>query len=127
MTPMLKHAAVALTATLLAGPAFAQAPAHPYDGDWAGVLEANGQKLHLELHVKSDASGSTAVLDSLDQGATIPATAVKMENGGVSILFLPVAGELTGKLSADGSQIVGSWAQGATLPLTLTRKAAAKP
>lgn len=127
MTSKLRRLAVALAAALLAGPAFAQTPAHPYDGDWAGVLEAGGQKLRLELHVKSDAGGSTAVLDSLDQGATIPATAVKMENGGVSILFLPVAGELTGKLSADGAQIVGSWTQGATLPLTLTRKAPAKP
>lgn len=123
MTSKLKRLAVAVAAAFLAGPAFAQAPAHPYDGDWAGVLEAGGQKLRLELHVKSDASGAlSASLDSLDQGSTLPATAVKIENGQFSALFLSAGGELTGKLSPDGAQIVGSWVQGATLPLTLTKK-----
>jgi hypothetical protein len=34
-------------------------------------------------------------------------------------------GELKGKLSSDGKTINGSWTQGTSLPLTLTRKAAA--
>ena len=127
MTSKLTHLAVAMAAAFLAGPAFAQAPAHPYDGDWAGTLEVGGQKLRLELHVKSDAAATTAVIDSLDQGATIPATAVKTEGGQLSVLFLSIGGELTGKLSPDGTQIVGTWAQGNNLPLTLTKKAATKP
>jgi hypothetical protein len=124
MTSKLRQFAVALAAAFLAGPAFAQAPAHPYDGDWAGVLEIGGQKLRLELHVKSDAAATTAVIDSLDQGATIPATAVKTDGGQLSVLFLSIGGELTGKLSPDGTQIVGNWAQGATTPLTMTKKPA---
>ncbi|HEY2356544.1 MAG TPA: hypothetical protein VGH86_03775 [Phenylobacterium sp.] len=103
---------------LVAAPAMAQT----YDGDWAGALEAGGQKLRLELHVKTDAKGTNAVIDSLDQGATIPATAVKTEGGQLNILFLSIGGELTGKLSPDGKQIVGTWAQGQTMPLTLTKK-----
>src|SRR6185437_1173731 len=121
--PMLRlklAAAVALAAGLIAGPALAAG----YDGDWAGVLEAGGQKLRLELHVKSDGKETTAVLDSLDQGSVIPASAVKTEGGAVSVLFLSIGAELTGKLSPDGTQIVGAWSQGATLPLTLTRKSA---
>jgi hypothetical protein len=115
-------AGLALAAALIGGPALAQA----YDGDWAGTLEAGDQKLRLELHVKTDAKGATASLDSLDQGATIPATAVKTDGGELSILFLPIGGELTGKLSDDKTQIVGSWSQGATMPLTLTKKASGK-
>jgi hypothetical protein len=116
--------AAALAAALLAGAAAAQ-PAHPYDGDWAGTLEIGGQKLRLELHVKSDAAGATtAVIDSLDQGATIPATAVKTDGGQLSVLFLSIGGELTGKLSPDGGQIVGSWSQGQNTPLTMTKKPA---
>ncbi len=112
-------ATLALAAALVGGPALAQA----YDGDWAGVLEAGGQKLRLELHVKTDDKGATsAVIDSLDQGATIPATAVKTDGGQLSILFAAVGGELTGKLSADKTQIVGEWSQTGTLPLTLTKK-----
>jgi len=113
--------ALALAATLtLAGPALAQA----YEGDWAGTLQAGPNKLRLVLHVKSDKDGLNAVLDSLDQGATIPATAAKTEGGELSILFLAVGGELTAKLSPDGQTLAGSWKQGATLPLTLTKQPA---
>jgi hypothetical protein len=109
-----------LAALLVGTPALAG----PYDGDWAGTLDAGGQKLRLELHVTSDAKGTSAELDSLDQNVTIPATAIKTDGGQLSMLFLSVGGELTGKLSSDGSQIVGNWVQGASLPLTLTKKPA---
>lgn len=111
----------ALTAALaLAGAAAAQS----YDGDWEGVLQAGPNKLRIELHVKTDGANTTAVLDSLDQGATIPANAVKIENGELGALFMTVGGELKGKLSADGKAITGTWEQGLSIPLNLTRKAA---
>ncbi|MFL5298324.1 MAG: hypothetical protein ACJ798_18245 [Phenylobacterium sp.] len=98
--------------------------AQTFDGDWAGSLTANGKTLNLQLHIKTDANGSTAALDAVEQGVTIPASAVKTEGRQLSILFLSAGGELTGKLSPDGTQIVGSWNQGADLPLTLTKKPA---
>jgi hypothetical protein len=114
-------AVLAAAAALVATPVFAQS----YDGDWAGTLEVGGgQKLRLELHVKTAGKETTAVMDSLDQDASIPATAVKTENGQLNVLFLSIGGEFTGKLSADGSQIVGQWSQGGTAPLTMTKKAA---
>jgi hypothetical protein len=116
-----RRIALALTvAVLVAGPAAAQAPS--YDGDWAGTLDAQGQKLRLELHLKTVNGQETAELNSLDQGATIPATAVKTDGGQLSVLFLAVGGELTAKLSADGKTLTGTWSQGASLPLTMTRK-----
>jgi hypothetical protein len=120
-----RRVGLALAASLLlAAPAMAQA----YDGDWAGVLQAGPQKLRLALHVKTAGGETTAILDSLDQGASIPATAVKTDGGELSILFLSAGGELTAKLAADGQSLVGTWKQGATLPLTLTKQAAgAKP
>ena len=116
---------VAFAAALaIAAPAAAQA----YDGDWEGVLHAGPQNLRLELHVKTDAGQTSAVLDSLDQGMSIPATGVKTENGELGILFLSVGAELKGKLSPDGKTITGSWTQNQSLPLTLTKKpVAAKP
>lgn len=113
---------LALVATLaLAGPALAQA----YDGDWAGALQAGPQKLRLVLHVKTAAGSTTAQLDSLDQGAVLEATAVKTEGGELNILFLQAGGEFTGKLAPDGQSLVGTWKQGVSLPLTLTKQAAA--
>ena len=105
----------------LAGSAVAQT----YDGDWAGALQAGPQKLRLVLHVKTAAGATTATLDSLDQNATLDATAVKTDGGELNILFLQAGGEFTGKLGPDGQSLVGTWKQGASLPLTLTKQAAA--
>jgi len=118
-----RRVSLALAASLLlAAPAMAQA----FDGDWAGVLQAGPQKLRLLLHVKTAGGETTAVLDSLDQGASLPATAVKTDGGELNILFLSAGGELKAKLTPDGQALTGSWVQGATLPLTLTKQPAAK-
>lgn len=121
MTPAQAIRRLGLGVTLaaaLALPAFAQS----YDGDWAGALSAGGQTLHLVLHIKTENGQSTATLDSVDQGATIPASAVKTDGGQLSVLFLPISGEFAAKLSADGKSLEGTWTQGASLPLTLTKK-----
>jgi hypothetical protein len=114
-------------ATMLAfaAPAVAQTAVQAYVGDWEGVLQAGPQKLRLALHLKTDEGQTTAVLDSLDQGMSMTSTAVKADNGELGILFIAAGGELKGKVSADGKTINGSWNQGLSMPLTLTRKAAA--
>jgi hypothetical protein len=119
-----KRLALGCAAALLVNaPAWAQA----HDGDWAGSLKApGGQELHLILHVTTKAGATDAVLDSIDQGASIPSAAYKAEGNKVSILFLAVGGELEGEFAPDGKTFAGTWKQGATVPLTLTRKTAAK-
>jgi hypothetical protein len=107
----------------LAAPAAAQT-VDAYAGDWEGVLHAGPQNLRLELHLKTAGGETTATLDSLDQGISMPATGVKIEGGELGILFLAAGGELKGNISSDGKTIAGSWSQGVSLPLTLTRKAA---
>ena len=118
-----KRLALGCAATLLfSAPAWAQA----HDGDWTGSLKTpSGQELHLILHLTTKAGATDAVLDSVDQGATIPAAAYKAEGNKVSILFLAVGGELEGEFAPDGKTFSGTWKQGATMPLTLTRQAAA--
>jgi uncharacterized protein len=76
--------------------------------------------------VTTKAGATDAVLDSIDQGASIPSAAYKAEGNKVSILFLAVGGELEGEFAPDGKTFTGTWKQGATVPLTLTRKTAAK-
>ena len=123
LTMTRRVAAATLAAFIATAPASAQA--QTYDGDWEGVLQVpNGPKLRLALRVKTEGGATTAVLDSLDQGATIPSSAVKTDGGQLEVLFLSIMGELKGKLSPDGKQIEGSWTQGGTLPLTLTKSAA---
>ena len=120
LVSILRRAGLALAATLvLAGPAMAQA----YDGDWAGALSAGGAEAAPGAACEDRGGAtSTATLDSLDQNATLEATAVKTEGGELSILFLSAGGELVAKLAPDGQSLVGEWKQGATLPLTLTKQ-----
>lgn len=112
---------------VLAGVALAAALALPavaetYDGDWSGALSVNGQTLHLVLHIKTASGETSAVLDSVDQGASIPSTAVKTENGQIMIFFAPILGDYTAKLAADGKSLNGTWTQGGSLPLVMTKK-----
>lgn len=114
---------LALAATLaLAGPARAQA----HDGDWTGSIKPPGQELHVILHIATKAGETEAILDSVDQGVTIPSAGYKADGNKVSILFLSVGGELEGEFTPDGQTFTGTWKQGITLPLTLAKKPAVK-
>ena len=104
----------------LAGPTQAQT----FDGVWEGTLQAGFQKFRLELEVKTEGKEMGAQLISLDQNnQKIPATAVKVETGELGVLLLNMGAEIKGKVEPDGKTFKGTFWQGASLPLTLTRKA----
>ena len=94
------------------------------DGIWLGALQAGGQTLHIQLHVKSDATGQEfCTNDSLDQGA------MGLECGKVAFTApdfsfdVPVVhGSWAGKLSADGNTLTGTWNQGSPMALNFTRQ-----
>jgi hypothetical protein len=112
------------TALWVAGSAAAQT----HDGDYAGAIKLpSGQELHLVLHLTTKGGDTDATLDSIDQAVTIPASACKTDGNKISILFLAVGGELEGDFTADGKTFTGTWKQGVTLPLTLTKTAPAAP
>ena len=122
MRPLKSLVILAAWAALLAAAPAAAQPASAYNGDWAGALDAGGQTLHLVLHVKTEGATQTAELESIDQGATVPAAAIKTDGGQLSVLFMAVGGELSSKLSADGKTLTGTWTQGQVFPLVLTKK-----
>lgn len=118
---------VALACAALLLSAAPAAAAGPHDGDWAGVMKAGPQTFHMVLHLTTEKDGPAAELDSLDQGISIPASAIMNDGPKMSILFLAVSGELEGQFSADNKTFTGTWKQGLALPLTLTRQGAAAP
>ena len=71
MKNTIRHLTVALTfLIILSLPVFAQNAAKvSVEGNWLSTLEYNGIKLRLVLKVAKSASGLTAKLDSIDQGA----------------------------------------------------------
>jgi serine-type D-Ala-D-Ala carboxypeptidase/endopeptidase len=103
------------------------------DGIWLGTLQAGGASLRIQAHVRSDDSGKEyGSLDSLDQHAMgLDCSAVTFSSDDFTFDVPVVKGSFTGKLSADGNTLTGTWSQNKSfLPLTLTRQKeeiAAKP
>ena len=113
---------------LIAGTA-PTADAQTVAGDWQGTLRAGAASLRIEVHIAAEPGGQfKGTLDSLDQGARgIPLSAIALNDRRLTFTVPAVAGSFTGTLSDDGNTIEGSWSQGASLPLVLTRGMPAAP
>ena len=105
----------------------AQTASSPVDGIWLGTLNAGGQMLRLQLHLRVGPAGvGNCALDSLDQGAPgIPCGNVQVSGDSLSFEVPAVQGKYVGKLSADGNTLTGIWSQGGSLVLVLERQTAA--
>ncbi|MCX6620468.1 MAG: alpha/beta fold hydrolase, partial [Acidobacteria bacterium] len=100
--------------------------AQPVEGLWSGTLEA-GVKLRLVLRVKAAGPGKlTATLQSVDQGVTLPVSAITLDHQTVAFEVQQIGGSFKGTLNLAASEITGQWSQmGAVLPLIFTRTARA--
>ena len=100
-------------------------------GHWQGSLRPGAApiELRLVLHVNSGEGGALkATLDSLDQGANgIPVSSVGLTNDAVHLELAAIQASYEGKLSADGSEIVGMWKQGALEAALVFKRLAAPP
>jgi D-alanyl-D-alanine-carboxypeptidase/D-alanyl-D-alanine-endopeptidase len=96
------------------------------DGIWLGTLGAGPQAIRGQLTVKSDQSGKEyCALDSLDQGISgLECSNVAFSGNDFSFDIPAVRGRYTGKLSADGKSLDGTWNQGTPQPLRFERQAA---
>jgi murein DD-endopeptidase MepM/ murein hydrolase activator NlpD len=104
-------------------PGLSQTPAPTLEGSWQGTL---GGKLRLVLTLTKSGSGEyKGILDSLDQGATIPADKVTLNGEKLRVDFERVNGFYEGTLNQDGSEISGTWTQNnAKQPLAFKRSQA---
>lgn len=91
------------------------------DGVWTGKLNVGPQTLTLVLHVAHEASGNAVCsLDSPDQGAmNIPVKSDYCSADSISISLEQLGLSYQGRLKGD--EIVGTFMQGTTFPLTLKR------
>ena len=94
-------------------------------GDWQGTIKAGGAELRLVLHIAKGYNGAfKATLDSVDQGANgIPVTTISLKDAKLNFTVDSVHGSYDGKVSADASEISGTWTQGQPLPLEFKRSA----
>jgi len=98
-------------------------------GDWLGTLRVGADSLRIAIHISAVADGQfKGTLDSLDQSARgIPMAAITVSDRQLTFTVPAVAGSFAGTLSDDGNTIDGSWTQGVSLPLVLTRGAPPPP
>lgn len=96
---------------------------HGIEGFWQGALDAGVVKLRLLMKFSRTPDGKLkGLLDSLDQGVNeIPMNVVDFQNDSLHVEMKSIGASYDGKLSADGTQIVGEFSQGSKLPLTLNR------
>jgi murein DD-endopeptidase len=108
-------------------PCFAQLPTNSPEGSWKGTLGAGMIKLRLVLTLTQPSTGAyKAVLESLDQGATIPADKVTLNGDKLRVDFERVNGFYEGVINKDATEITGTWTQNAsTQPLAFKRAEAA--
>ncbi len=115
--------AVVMMGFVLAGAAHAQERgAQEAVGDWHGVLVLPTGELRLGLEITAKAGGGYAAkLSSPDQGpGTFPADEVSVENGHLTFALKRLSATYDGHWDAAKSAWVGTFTQGAGIPLTLT-------
>jgi pimeloyl-ACP methyl ester carboxylesterase len=79
-------------------------------GDWFGLLTFPGGKLHINLHIKKEAVGLTATMDSPDQGANaLPVTTITFTNNILN--FAIPSGGISYKGTLEGKTIKGTFTQ----------------
>jgi hypothetical protein len=100
------------------------------EGKWTAVLTVGGRQNEMVLTIANRADGTAAAtIANVDEGG-IEVPVDSMMRTGANVTFdLPSVGvAFTAVLSADGSELAGTYTQrAAAVPLTFHRAAAAKP
>lgn len=90
-------------------------------GAWQGTVQA-GQPLRIVFTIVNAEGGPRTTLHSIDQGASMAATGPVVQGTAVRMTVTAIDGTFEGRLSADGTAMIGTWtARGSGQPLTLTR------
>ena len=94
------------------------------EGVWKGTLEVGWTRLRLILTLtKSESSGYSGKIDSIDQGETIPVDRVTVTGDALRLEMKSVGGVYVGALGEDRSEMNGKYTQnGASVPLVFKAK-----
>jgi hypothetical protein len=99
--------------------------AKEFEGTWRGMLDVQGTQNHVLLKMTNHADGtSTGVVVNLDSGAIeVPISAITQKASSLTVQVNIVGGTLAATLSADGSELSGTWSQrGLSAPIAFKRE-----
>ena len=116
-----------VTILLFALTVAAQVPSKSVEGNWLGTLEIGETKLRVVLKIEKSATGYSAKLDSVDQGASdLPMDSIVLDGNKLSFSAAAYGLSYEGTLNDTGDEIGGTFKQGPNqLPLVLKRTAEA--
>ncbi|MDB4964748.1 MAG: peptidase [Myxococcales bacterium] len=116
---------------LLVGASAHADPSGGVEGVWRGAL---GGRLHLVVTFSKSGDGKLGgVLESVDQGATLPMDSVTVTGSAVRFTIARIGGVYDGKLDTAGAALDGTWTQNGVPPQPLSfardsgKSAAAQP
>jgi hypothetical protein len=95
------------------------------EGTWKGALDVNGRQLRFVLKMANQADGTAAgSIANLDEGLEIPITTITQKASTLTLDVRIVGGSYAASINAQGTELVGTWAQGSlAAPLTFRRAA----
>jgi hypothetical protein len=95
----------------------------PFEGTWNGTIQSRMGPMRLLLHLANQDNASTARIVNLDQGSLeIPATTIVQDGATLTLEFKSVGASYKGTLSADGTEVSGTYSQAkSSVPLVFRR------
>jgi len=119
---------LAAAITVAFAPPLAAQPAADPSGHWEGTLQAPAMEVPFAIDLAKNDQGQLAGTLSLPVEHILGLPLLKVTVDGAAVSFYARADQpLNGALSADGTTITGDYfAEGATVPFSLTRRGAAK-
>jgi hypothetical protein len=99
--------------------------AKEFEGTWTGVIEFNGQQMHLALKLANQADGAAkGSIQNTDIAGPELAVGITQKDKTLTFDVPAIGGAYTGTLNAEGTEIAGQWSQaGASLPLVFKKPA----
>ena len=96
------------------------------EGPWSATLEGanqNGTKRQVILMLSNEPDGSsTGTVVNAGDGLEVPIASIKQDASTITLDLKAVGGSYSGRVNAEGTEIVGTFIQGtAVLPLTFRR------
>jgi len=90
-------------------------------GTWNGALEANGRELRLIMTIVPQTDGTmTADMIDVGEGGLRSPLKLTQEGSNLTIESIAIPAKIAGALSADATELIGTFTQGPTsLPVTL--------
>jgi hypothetical protein len=96
------------------------------EGDWSAALDVNGVHMGLELRLANQPDGTaTGRLVNISQGGLQLPLLVAQTASSVTLESTAVPGSFAGALDAAGTELTGTWTEGAAaVPVTFRRRPA---